>query len=58
MQGETAARAQPCFEFLLGVPKEDAKTHAFVGKSKEGLLDKITNKEVNVNLIILDSIGV
>lgn len=58
LQGETAARAQPCFEFLLGVPKEDAKTHAFIGKSKEGLLDKITNKEVNVNLIILDSIGV
>lgn len=41
---------------LLGVPKEDKK-HLLAGKSKEGLLDKIINKEFNINMIVLDSLG-
>jgi recombination protein RecA len=57
VDGETAVNGRKCFEMLLGVPKEDAKTHAYKGKSKEGLLDKIASKELNVNLIVLDSLG-
>lgn len=57
LEGEMAANGRRCFEYLLGVPKEDAKTHAFAGKKKEGLLDKIAKKEINVNMIVLDSLG-
>jgi len=57
IQGETAAYGQKLFERLLGVPKEDKK-HKFVGKSKPGLLDKIADGTMNVNMIVLDSIGV
>jgi recombination protein RecA len=57
VDGDTAANGRKCFEMLLGVPKEDKSTHVLKGKSKEGLLDKISNKEFNINLIILDSLG-
>lgn len=56
IEGDTAVNGRKCFEMLLGVPKEDAK-HILKGKSKEGLLDKIAQKEFNINLIILDSLG-
>ena len=56
VEGDTAVNGRKCFEMLLGVPKEDAK-HILKGKSKEGLLDKIANKEFNINMIVLDSIG-
>ena len=55
IDGDLAVSGQRIFELLLGVPKADAK-HQLVGKSKEGLLDKITNKDININLIVLDSI--
>ena len=57
IDGDTATNGRKCFEMLLGVPKEDAKTHILKGKTKEGLLDKIANKEMNINLIVLDSLG-
>src|SRR5579859_1110375 len=57
VDGETAVIGRSCFEMLLGVPKEDKKTHEFIGKSKEGLLDKIRSGEFNINLIVLDSLG-
>lgn len=57
IEGDTAANGRKCFELILGVPKEDKKTHILSGKSKEGLLDKIINKEFNINLIVLDSLG-
>jgi recombination protein RecA len=57
VQGDMAVNGRRCFEMLLGVPKEDAKTHILKGKSKEGLLDKIAIGELNVNLIVLDSLG-
>lgn len=57
VENETAANGRKCFEMLLGVPKEDKKTHLLVGKTKEGLLDLIINKELNINLIVLDSLG-
>jgi len=56
IEGDTAVNGRKCFEMLLGVPKEDQK-HVLKGKSKEGLLDKIANKEFNINLIVLDSLG-
>ena len=52
-----AANGRKCFEMLLGVPKEDAKTHILKGKSKEGMLDLIAAGELNINLIVLDSLG-
>jgi recombination protein RecA len=55
--GDTSVNGRKCFELLLGVPKEDAKTHILKGKSKEGLLDKIISKELDINLIVLDSLG-
>ena len=55
--GDTAVNGRKCFEMLLGVPKEDAKTHILKGKSKEGLLDKIISKELDINMIVLDSLG-
>jgi recombination protein RecA len=57
VDGERAANGRKCFEMLLGVPKEDAKTHAYKGKSKEGLFDKIISKELNINMVVLDSLG-
>jgi recombination protein RecA len=57
VENETAANGRKCFEMLLGVPKEDAKTHVLKGKSKPGLLDNIANGEFNINLIVLDSLG-
>lgn len=55
--GDSAANGRKCFEMLLGVPKEDAKTHVLKGKSKMGLLDHVASKELNINLIVLDSLG-
>jgi recombination protein RecA len=57
VEGDTAVNGRKCFEMVLGVPKEDAKTHMLKGKSKEGLLDKIVAKEFNINLVVLDSLG-
>jgi recombination protein RecA len=57
IDGDLAVNGRRCFEMLLGEPKEDARTHALVGKKKEGLLDKIIAKELDINLIILDSLG-
>lgn len=56
VDGDMAVNGRKCFEMLLGVPKEDLK-HILKGKSKEGFLDKIVNKDFNVNLIVLDSLG-
>jgi len=57
VQGDTAVNGRKCFELVLGVPKEDAKTHILKGKQKEGLLDKIASGEFNINMIVLDSLG-
>lgn len=57
VDSDAAANGQKCFEMVLGVPKEDAKTHKLVGKSKPGLLDKIINGDFNINLVVLDSLG-
>ena len=57
VNGDTAVNGRKCFEMVLGVPKEDQKTHILKGKSKEGLLDKIANGEFNINMIVLDSLG-
>jgi recombination protein RecA len=57
VDGETAVLGRNCFEMILGVPKEDKKTHMLVGKSKEGLLDNIMSKELNINIVVLDSLG-
>lgn len=57
VDGETAVIGRSCFEMVLGVPKEDKKTHELVGKSKEGLLDKIMSGEFNINMVVLDSLG-
>jgi recombination protein RecA len=54
---ETAVIGRKCFEMILGVPKEDKKTHELVGKSKEGLLDLIKAGELNINMVVLDSLG-
>ena len=51
VDGETAVIGRSCFEMVLGVPKEDKKTHVLVGKSKEGLLDKIMAGEFNINMV-------
>lgn len=57
VEGDTAANGRKCFEMILGVPKEDKKTHLLVGKTKEGLLDNIVAGVFNINLIVLDSLG-
>lgn len=57
VQGDTAVNGRKLFEMLLGVPKEDPKTHVLKGKSKEGFLDKIADGSFNVNMIALDSLG-
>ena len=57
VDGDLASNGRKCFEMLLGVPKEDKASHVLVGKKTEGLLDKIRNEELNINLIVLDSLG-
>ena len=57
LKGQTAVLGRELFNALLGTPKEDARTHAYKGKAKDGILDKITKKELNINLIVLDSLG-
>lgn len=57
VDGDTAVNGRKCFEMVLGVPKEDTKTHMLKGKAKEGLLDKIMSGEFNINLVVLDSLG-
>jgi recombination protein RecA len=54
---ETAVIGRKCFEMILGVPKEDKKTHELVGKSKDGLLDLVLAGELNINMVVLDSLG-
>lgn len=53
---ELAVNGRRCFEMILGEPKEDKK-HVLVGKHKEGLLDQIMKKEIDINIIVLDSLG-
>lgn len=57
LKGQTAVLGRELFNALLGSPKEDARTHAYKGKAKDGILDKIAKKELNINLIVLDSLG-
>lgn len=57
VEQDTAVIGRKCFEMILGVPKEDKKTHELVGKSKDGLLDMIMAGEFNINLVVLDSLG-
>lgn len=57
IDGDLAVNGRRCFEMLLGEPKEDKKTHKLVGKSTNGLLDQIIAKEMNINMIVLDSLG-
>ena len=57
VEQETAVIGRKCFEMILGVPKEDKKTHELVGKSKDGLLDLVSSKEMNINMVVLDSLG-
>jgi recombination protein RecA len=57
VDGETAVIGRSCFEMILGVPKEDKKTHELVGKTKDGLLDMIMAGEFNINMVVLDSLG-
>lgn len=57
VDGDLASNGRKCFEMLLGVPKEDKASHVLVGKKTEGLLDKIKTGDLNINLIILDSLG-
>ena len=56
VDGDMAINGRRCFTMLLGVPKED-KNHILSGKSKQGFLDQIITKSLNVNLIVLDSLG-
>lgn len=56
LSGDIAVNGRRLFESLLGTPKED-KQHVLVGKSKEGFFDKVAKKEMNFNLVVLDSIG-
>jgi recombination protein RecA len=57
VDGEQAVNGRRCFTMLLGEPKEDAKTHVYKGKKTEGLMDKIANGEMNINMVVLDSLG-
>jgi len=57
ISGDMAVDGRRCFEWLLGVPKADAKTHEYKGQAKDGLLDKIITKELDINFIVLDSLG-
>lgn len=57
VEQETAVIGRKCFEMILGVPKEDKKTHVLVGKEKDGLLDLVMSGDVNVNMVVVDSLG-
>lgn len=57
VEQETAVVGRKCFEMILGVPKEDKKTHELVGKTKDGLLDLVMSGDINVNMVVLDSLG-
>lgn len=57
VEQETAVIGRKCFEMILGVPKEDKKTHELVGKSKDGLLDLVKAGDLNINMVVLDSLG-
>jgi len=57
VEQETAVVGRKCFEMILGVPKEDKKTHELIGKTKDGLLDLVMAGEVNINMVVLDSLG-
>ena len=57
VEQETAVVGRKCFEMILGVPKEDKRTHELVGKTKEGLLGLVISKEMNVNMVVVDSLG-
>lgn len=57
IEGEKAQNGRQCFEILLGLPKEDTKTHAYLGKKQNGLFDEIAAGNLNVNFIVLDSLG-
>lgn len=54
---ETAVVGRKCFEMILGVPKEDKKTHELIGKTKDGLLDLVKSGELNINMVVVDSLG-
>lgn len=54
---DSAQNGRALFEAILGTPKENAKTHVLEGKKVEGWLDKIIDGTINVNLIVLDSLG-
>lgn len=56
IEDDTAVNGRKLFTMLLGKNKED-KQHVLTGKSKEGLLDKVIKKEININLFVLDSLG-
>lgn len=55
VDSDSAQNGRECFKLLLGSPKEDSK-HVLVEK-KNGLIDQIASKELNVNFIVLDSVG-
>jgi len=57
VEQETAVVGRKCFEMILGVPKEDKKTHELIGKSKDGLLDLVMAGDINVNMVVVDSLG-
>lgn len=57
VDGDMAVNGRKCFEMILGEPKENAKTHVLEGKKKDGILDKIREKELDINIIVLDSLG-
>jgi len=57
VEQETAVVGRKCFEMILGVPKEDKKTHELVGKTKDGLLDLVLAGDININMVVLDSLG-
>lgn len=56
IEGDMAVNGRKCFEMILGEPKEDKK-HKLAGKAKEGLLDQIVKGDMNINMIVLDSLG-
>lgn len=57
VDGDIAVYGRDCFEMILGVPKEDKKTHEYMGQAKTGLLDEIAAGEIDANLMIYDSLG-
>ena len=57
VHGPNASNGRELFEFLLGTPKKDKSGH-LDGKSKLGFFDHVREKDLNCNLVILDSLGV